>query len=60
MYRIKVDERGGGERDDPRRVLALHVYKDGVEVRAFDFDLSPAGARGLMDEVRWLEWKEGS
>lgn len=60
MYRIKVEERDVGESDDRRRVLALHVYKDGVEVGAFDFELSPAGGRGLMDEVRWLEWKEGS
>ena len=58
MYRIKVEERAG-ERADPLRVLALHVYKDGLEVRAFDFELSPAGARSLLDEVRWLEWKGG-
>ncbi len=60
MYRIKVEEREADARQDRETVLALHVYKDGVEIRAFDFELSPAGARGLIDEVRWLEWKDGS
>ena len=58
MYRIKVEDRAG-EHGDARRVLALHVYEDGLEIRAFDFELSPAGARSLLDEVRWLEWKRG-
>jgi len=57
---VKVEERNGGLPDRHLRVLALHVYRDGVEAEALDFELSPLGARGLLDEVRWLEWRGGS
>ena len=60
FYRVKVEERGGGNPGHPLRVLALHVYRDGVEAEGLDFDLSPLGARGLLDEVRWIEWKSES
>jgi hypothetical protein len=59
FYRVRVEERGGGP-GRPLRVLALHFYRDGVEVEALEFELSPSGARGLLDEVRWLEWRAGS
>jgi hypothetical protein len=57
FYRLKVEDRGNGEAAEMRRVLVLRVYRDGVEVEAIEFDLSPLGARSLLDEVRWLEWK---
>jgi hypothetical protein len=60
FYRVKVEERDGGSPDRHLRVLALRVYRDGVEAEALDFELSPLGARGLLDEVRWLEWKSAS
>jgi hypothetical protein len=31
-----------------------------VKVEALEFELTPKGAQGLLDEVRWLEWKGGS
>jgi hypothetical protein len=60
MYRIKVEECGSGERGDLRKVLVLHVYRDGVEAETLEFELSAVGARGLLDEMRWLEWKAGT
>jgi len=57
LYRVKVEPCGSGERDDGRRQLMLHVYRDGVESEALGFELTAAGARALLDEVRWLEWK---
>jgi hypothetical protein len=60
FYRVKVEERDLGQPDQHLRVLALHVYRDGVEAEALDFELSPLGARGLLDEVRWMEWKTDS
>ena len=60
FYRVKVEERDGGSPGRPVRVLALHVYREGIEAEALEFDLSPHGARDLLDEVRWLEWKSGS
>jgi hypothetical protein len=59
FYRVKVEERDGADPGQPARVLALHVYRDGVEAEALAFDLSEHGARDLLDEVRWLEWKSG-
>lgn len=59
FYRVRVEDRGGSP-GRPLRVLALHFYRDGVEAEALDFELSPTGARGLLDEVRWLEWRAGS
>jgi hypothetical protein len=60
FYRVKVEERDRGNPGQHLRVLALHVYRDGVEAEALDFELSPLGARGLLDEVRWIEWKTDS
>jgi hypothetical protein len=59
FYRVKVEERDSGSPDTHLRVLALHVYRDGVEAEALDFELSRHGARDLLDEVRWLEWRRG-
>jgi hypothetical protein len=60
FYRVKVEERGNGDLVTIRRVLVLHVYKEGVEVEALDFELSALGATSLCDEVRWLDWKHDS
>jgi len=60
LYRVKVEPSGSGERgEDPGEILVLHVYQDGVEIGTLDFELTAAGARALLDEVRWLEWKTG-
>ena len=58
FYRVKVEERGGGD-GTVRRVLVLHVYRDGVEAEAHEYELSDTGCHGLVDEVRWLEWRRG-
>ncbi len=60
LYRIKVEPRDGDERgDDLGKALVLHVYQDGVEIGTVDFEPTADGARALLDEVRWLEWKTG-
>ncbi len=60
LYRVKVEPRGTGEHaEQVGKLLVLHVYQGGVEVDTLDFELTEAGARGLLDEVRWLEWKTG-
>jgi hypothetical protein len=60
LYRVKVEPRGTGEHgEDMGRLLVLHVYQGGVEIDTLDFELTETGARGLLDEVRWLEWKIG-
>jgi hypothetical protein len=57
FYRVKVEERASSDGTVP--VLVLHVYRDGIEVETLDFDLSPSGSQGLIDEVRWLEFRHG-
>jgi hypothetical protein len=60
LYRVKVEPRGAGEHgEDLGKLLVLHVYQGGVEIDTLDFELTETGARGLLDEVRWLEWKTG-
>jgi hypothetical protein len=60
LYRVKVEPRGTGEHgEDLGKLLVLHVYQGGVEIDTLDFELTETGARGLLDEVRWLEWKTG-
>jgi hypothetical protein len=60
LYRVKVEPRGTGEHGgDLGKLLVLHVYQGGVEIDTLDFELTETGARGLLDEVRWLEWKTG-
>ncbi len=60
LYRVKVEPRGTGEHgEDLGRLLVLHVYQAGVEIDTLDFEPTEPGARGLLDEVRWLEWKTG-
>ncbi len=60
LYRVKVEPRGTGEHgEDMGKLLVLHVYQGGVEIDTLDFELTETGARGLLDEVRWLEWKTG-
>jgi hypothetical protein len=58
LYRVKVEERGGTD-GTVRRVLVLHVYRDGVEAEAHEYELSGAGCHGLVDEVRWQEFQHG-
>jgi len=58
FYRVKVEERGGGD-GTVRRVLVLHVYRDGVEAEALEYELSDAGSHGLVDEIRWQEFQHG-
>lgn len=59
FYRVKVEERGRGD-GTSRQVLVLHVFRDGVEAEALDFELTPTGSRGLVDEVNWLEFRYGA
>jgi hypothetical protein len=59
FYRVRVEEAGRADDAQSRRILVLHVYRDGIEAETIEFELSPVGARGLLDEVRWLEWKDG-
>ncbi len=58
FYRVKVEERGRAD-GTSRQVLALHFFRNGVEAEALDFELTPSGSRGLVDEVRWLEFRYG-
>jgi hypothetical protein len=60
LYRVKVEPRGTGEHGEEfGSLLVLHVYQGGVEIDTLDFELTETGARGLLDEVRWLEWRTG-
>ncbi len=60
LYRVKVEPRGTGAHGEHMgSLLVLHVYQGGVEIDTLDFELTETGARGLLDEVRWLEWKTG-
>jgi hypothetical protein len=59
FYRVRVEEAGRADDTQARRALVLHVYRDGVEAETIEFELSPVGARSLLDEMRWLEWKGG-
>ena len=54
FYRVNVEQAG------VEQALVLHVYGDGVERETIRFELTPCGAHGLLDEVRWLEWMAGA